>query len=47
MVKKEIKFMAFEVLETYASDVRWYCRKYKAVSQTAKGSKIWDEEGRE
>lgn len=39
--------MAFEVFETYESEVRSYCRKYKAVFQTAKGSKIWDEEGRE
>ena len=35
------------VFETYESEVRSYCRKFTAVFATAKGSKIWDEEGRE
>ena len=39
--------MAVEVFETYESEVRSYCRKFTAVFATAKGSKIWDEEGRE
>ena len=39
--------MAMEVFETYESEVRSYCRKFTSVFQTAKGSKIWDEEGRE
>ena len=39
--------MAYEVFETYESEVRSYCRKFTAVFQRAKGSKIWDEEGRE
>ena len=39
--------MAVEVFETYESEVRSYCRKITAVFATAKGSKIWDEEGRE
>ncbi|MBQ7065064.1 MAG: diaminobutyrate--2-oxoglutarate transaminase [Firmicutes bacterium] len=39
--------MAKEVFETYESEVRSYCRKFTSVFQTAKGSKIWDEEGRE
>lgn len=39
--------MAFEVFETYESEVRSYCRKFTSVFQTAKGSKLWDEEGRE
>ena len=39
--------MAVEVFETYESEVRSYCRKFTAVFETAKGSKIWDEEGRE
>jgi diaminobutyrate-2-oxoglutarate transaminase len=39
--------MAFETFETYESEVRSYCRKFTSVFQTAKGSKLWDEEGRE
>ena len=39
--------MAFEFFETYESEARSYCRKFTSVFQTAKGSKLWDEEGRE
>ena len=39
--------MANEVFETYESEVRSYCRKFTSVFQVAKGSKIWDEQGRE
>lgn len=39
--------MSFETFETYESEVRSYCRKFKTIIQKAKGSKIWDEEGKE
>jgi len=39
--------MSFEVFEKYESEVRSYCRKFTAVIAKAKGSHIWDENGKE
>ena len=39
--------MNTSVFETYESNVRSYCRSFPTVLARAKGSLVWDEEGRE